>query len=254
MRGEHIQWLLGVATSVGSSPRARGAHLAAFKRVHRVGIIPACAGSTHRADVDGRCRWDHPRVRGEHPEYLRLCSRKVGSSPRARGARVCQQAHRGRAGIIPACAGSTRRGPAGKPGDGDHPRVRGEHGYIDVAARIAEGSSPRARGAHVSLSRVVGGPGIIPACAGSTRPLAIGALARWDHPRVRGEHSPACAAGGRGWGSSPRARGALPGVHPGLVGRGIIPACAGSTTVSTANPRRSRDHPRVRGEHELPPG
>ena len=50
-------------------------------------------------------------------------------------------------------------------------------------------------------------------------------------------------------GSSPRARGALPRLHPGRSRDGIIPACAGSTSAPASGSRGSRDHPRVRGEH-----
>ena len=50
-------------------------------------------------------------------------------------------------------------------------------------------------------------------------------------------------------GSSPHARGALLGVERLRSGPGIIPACAGSTTVYRDNPEKRRDHPRMRGEH-----
>ena len=53
----------------------------------------------------------------------------------------------------------------------------------------------------------------------------------WDHPRSRGEHSYARKYA--------------------LCGLGIIPAHAGSTTVSAGQARAARDHPRSRGEHEL---
>ena len=233
MRGEHIQWLLGVATSVGSSPRARGAHLAAFKRVHRVGIIPACAGSTHRADVDGRCRWDHPRVRGEHP---------MQPSELA-----------GQTWIIPACAGSTLRGRKHEPDARDHPRVRGEHFGSRLSGLGAKGSSPRARGAPSLSSPLKCPAGIIPACAGSTNLIRSPELGFGDHPRVRGEHADGLVKAARAVGSSPRARGAHVLPQPDAQRGGIIPACAGSTPRSTPGPGRPRDHPRVRGEHAVRP-
>ena len=53
-------------------------------------------------------------------------------------------------------------------------------------------------------------------------------------------------------GSSPRARGARIGLfRRSPIGR-IIPACAGSTACSDSTRTRSRDHPRVRGEHRCP--
>ena len=50
-------------------------------------------------------------------------------------------------------------------------------------------------------------------------------------------------------GSSPRVRGTLFKDAGCTVGAGIIPACAGNTTVSKTSRRRSGDHPRVCGEH-----
>ena len=46
MRGEHLERILTVDMSEGSSPHARGAPLAVYVDRHAVGIIPACAGST----------------------------------------------------------------------------------------------------------------------------------------------------------------------------------------------------------------
>ena len=43
-------------------------------------------------------------------------------------------------------------------------------------------------------------------------------------------------------------------IKPGLrVVFGIIPACAGSTAYLCKKLSRSRDHPRMRGEHNLAP-
>ena len=120
-------------------------------------------------------------------------------------------------------------------------------------------------------AKAVRGGGIIPACAGSTTSLYVRpwcvwgssphargaqfALARrakyvWDHPRMRGEHSLVYVV-----------------IY---ILEGIIPACAGSTSVlntrsapgrgSSPHARGARkeqqnegfaywDHPRMRGEH-----
>ena len=50
-----------------------------------------------------------------------------------------------------------------------------------------------------------------------------------DHPRVCGEHQHTVMNAGRGWGSSPRMRGALMDAKTAIDGMGIIPAYAGST-------------------------
>ena len=131
----------------GSSPRARGAPLPGCGRALAAGIIPACAGSTCTAvstKVGGR---DHPRVRGEHVAAADEQLPVRGSSPRARGALVELELNVEDAGIIPACAGSTRLGPARLSPVRDHPRVRGEHMLSAMPSPSITGSSPRARGA-----------------------------------------------------------------------------------------------------------
>ena len=92
------------------------------------------------------------------------------------------------------------------------------------------GSSPHARGAHDASPIFVNGYGIIPACAGSTRPgWRLRADSR-DHPRMRGEHDAAVVVSVMAGGSSPHARGAHERADDQRGARGIIPACAGSTT------------------------
>ena len=175
--------------------------------------------------------------------------RRLGSSPRARGAQSRRSARSSSSRIIPACAGSTRAGRPRRSATGDHPRVRGEHSPNRDAARISRGSSPRARGArgrtHVPAVRF----GIIPACAGSTLAKRCRVRRRGDHPRVRGEHLINRLDTLTSEGSSPRARGARVARPPADQHRGIIPACAGSTVSHASQRHRPRDHPRVRGEH-----
>ncbi len=91
------------------------------------------------------------------------------------------------------------------------------------------GLSPPARGAHLSPFRGWRGERIIPACAGSTRPVSARQLRGPDHPRLRGEHHRQHWATAR----SP----------------GIIPACAGSTGARRRRLLCGVDHPRLRGEH-----
>jgi len=64
--GEHVTARLGVAPSVGSSPRRRGALTIDVSRVAQWGIIPAQAGSTHCQAAATGVRKDHPRAGGEH--------------------------------------------------------------------------------------------------------------------------------------------------------------------------------------------
>ena len=260
---------------MGSSPRARGARYPAVGYPGYPGIIPACAGSTaaprrppprgrdhprvrgeHEVPIWGgllgwgssprargaqglhlpppACRGDHPRVRGEHTISSRTRRSRWGSSPRARGARVLSYALLSLRGIIPACAGSTSGHRCGRCWRGDHPRVRGEHLPAPRHRLPGWGSSPRARGARMPSRR------------------SISALR--DHPRVRGEHVSGETIRALATGSSPRARGAQSGLEILRRRPGIIPACAGSTWCCVQSEYDTRDHPRVRGEHERRPG
>ena len=130
--------------------------------------------------------------------------------------------------------------------------MRGEHPTYANSSLYMSGSSPRARGARPPHPGPAPGPGIIPACAGSTVSAHGERGDERDHPRVRGEHT--CWFKGRQWptGSSPRARGAPCGGGAPSPRRWIIPACAGSTPVHIQCDHCERDHPRVRGEHARP--
>ena len=209
VRGEHSDLVERLWRPAGSSPRARGAH--GEDRGHLVvaGIIPACAGSTFSSMASRSRPGDHPRVRGEHSTRMMFCAAIAGSSPRARGALSVAGEHRPHRGIIPACAGSTAIPGWSPSGEGDHPRVRGEHCDSRLVTFRGGGSSPRARGARRKYQKRPGLPGIIPACAGSTMGGINCRRYRWDHPRVRGEHLGLDNFGNEQSGSSPRARGAL---------------------------------------------
>ena len=127
--------------------------------------------------------------------------------------------------------------------------MRGEHASSATAAAAPKGSSPHARGAPGPVKLHLTGGGIIPACAGSTW-TGEGTGPAWpDHPRMRGEHHPCGYSSGDHVGSSPHARGAHPRAGRDDARRGIIPACAGSTRGTSGRGTRSRDHPRMRGEH-----
>ena len=188
-------------------------------------------------------------MRGEHdPDNVQGMARK-GSSPHARGALDGGRLRHDVGGIIPACAGSTRRGRLSGSSAGDHPRMRGEHSKSHVASSPTLGSSPHARGAPLAHRLVKDVIGIIPACAGSTSRVTSRATRHWDHPRMRGEHGRPRTARSARRGSSPHARGAQQ--HAVVVNRalGIIPACAGSTHGALVQYSADGDHPRMRGEH-----
>ena len=190
-------------------------------------------------------------MRGEHAgEMLRRDLRR-GSSPHARGAQVDGSRYLRIDGIIPACAGSTHAPYSARSACRDHPRMRGEHSCALLLTTFIVGSSPHARGALRRRQNRRFHQGIIPACAGSTwRWLAPTCGAR-DHPRMRGEHAMEAETQRRTVGSSPHARGAHASEELDDIDNGIIPACAGSTARERPNLRRLRDHPRMRGEHQV---
>ena len=150
-----------------------------------------------------------PHVRGALAEHWATRASISGSSPHVRRALLHVQKGGSLAGIIPACAGSTRSACAPLIPWRDHPRMCGEHKYKGEFLYKVKGSSPHVRGAH-GLGHAVDAPvRIIPACAGSTDLVDLGL--------------------GSVLGSSPHVRGALRASQRHEVRGGIIPACAGST-------------------------
>ena len=192
---------------------------------------------------------DHPRIRGEHLETNVNKTVAQGSSPHTRGAPPTDDRKRPNFGIIPAYAGSTFDSEfLWGPGT-DHPRIRGEHLFVDEAPQRYLGSSPHTRGAHAHRPAHECRPWIIPAYAGSTANRRQEASEFWDHPRIRGEHVNRVGVDEGLQGSSPHTRGA----HRSARSRGyherIIPAYAGSTPTTSSKCPSNTDHPRIRGEH-----
>ena len=154
----------------------------------------------------------------------------------------------GAAGLIPAGAGRT--GQTG-PGCGErtaHPRWRGEDERAAEQLAPSEGSSPLARGGHVSRNDPDLAQRLIPAGAGRTHPPLRTIELRRAHPRWRGEDLTAGTTKAFEAGSSPLARG---GRSPhGRRGRGggLIPAGAGRTHGHLAPSKTYGAHPRWRGE------
>ena len=250
IRGEHVRELRVAHTDVGSSPHTRGARLSQLHHLIRSGIIPAYAGSTIPSRRRRGRRADHPRIRGEHLAHGEIMVGETGSSPHTRGAPSGDRDIYNRPRIIPAYAGSTHANDARGPGEADHPRIRGEHVYLDVLAVAVTGSSPHTRGARgASLDRWHAAR-IIPAYAGSTFDSEFLWGPGTDHPRIRGEHGGCQAILVDSDGSSPHTRGAPDRRQARQPRDGIIPAYAGSTESRTTTRTSAPDHPRIRGEHE----
>ena len=186
--GEHPFPAPDMITSMGSSPRMRGAPTRRLEKYVPVRIIPADAGSTGLRPGEGLASEDHPRGCGEHEVFTRWIEDEQGSSPRMRGAPCDDFQTAWFEGIIPADAGSTALGVAG--------------------AVLDTGSSPRMRGARSGSVGMVPLVRIIPADAGSTASVWGSSRGRPDHPCGCGEHAGAPPSVAGLAGSSLRMRGA----------------------------------------------
>ena len=131
----------------------------------------------------------------------------------------------------------------------DHPRIRGEHARAGRHREASGGSSPHTRGARTFDRQKTERHRIIPAYAGSTCRSRRRRQARWDHPRIRGEHWTPSRDQPLSDGSSPHTRGAPVEVDGADQVGWIIPAYAGSTATCFLRSPNSADHPRIRGEH-----
>ena len=209
IRGEHWRSASKRPRIPGSSPHTRGAHHRLHRHAHRMGIIPAYAGSTLEESPDRHRDRDHPRIRGEHAAEAfgftyteRIIPAYAGSTSCANGTSNTPADH-------PRIRGEhAHRSPPFHYAATDHPRIRGEHSSRAQPGHPAGGSSPHTRGARRPGRGRAGRWRIIPAYAGSTPRSPEDRRRRPDHPRIRGEHpAPFSSMRGPG-GSSPHTRGA----------------------------------------------
>ena len=226
-RGEHPLPHPSSFAAYGSSPLARGTRPRgrAPARHHR--FIPARAGNTCRPRTWCTSSPVHPRSRGEHSPDGEARLRAAGSSPLARGTLALRPHEADPARFIPARAGNTGS-PWSRPSPRPvHPRSRGEHASRSANPPAMYGSSPLARGTHITRPGRSLPRRFIPARAGNTprtrsssptapvHPRSRGEHAclrqhtteRQGHPRSRGEHSRTAAWMSTTCGSSPLARG-----------------------------------------------
>ena len=132
---------------------------------------------------------------------------------------------------------------------GAHPRSRGENASAGVRCCFCLGSSPLTRGKPSAAAWQIPLRGLIPAHAGKTANAACSRRRGRAHPRSRGENHFSGWSSGRRRGSSPLTRGKLIPRPAALALCGLIPAHAGKTCRGRSWPRRSRAHPRSRGEN-----
>ncbi len=239
----------GPEVSRGLTPACAGTSTAHSATRWRFGGSPPRARGRLGSRAAGGSRWAHPRVRGDVMVGM-FALRRSWAHPRVRG-----DVGQGVADRSP-CRGSPPRA-RGRPtrreaavAAGAHPRVRGDvaAGWLAAASSRAH---PRVRGdVCLEPGPPGGGPGLTPACAGTSRWKAGRPQMAWGSPpRARGRQ-----AHGDQWlpadaGSPPRARG-RPGRRTPWRGdrRGLTPACAGTSTTRTARQTWPGAHPRVRGD------
>ena len=187
-RGEHKPTCEVCAGMAGSSPRARGTRDDGILDVGAGRFIPASAGNTPGCCAMCRGETVHPRERGEHAFFQVPAMVWPGSSPRARGTRLIALVTFLQRRFIPASAGNTSESWIWTRLKAVHPRERGEHTWSSRNKSRRRGSSPRARGTHVTLTSVSFLTRFIPASAGNTPRLAGRSDRSGVHPRERGEH------------------------------------------------------------------
>ena len=193
---------------------------------------------------------EHPRIRGDHIFRLIGLPHVMGPSPHTRGSLNKGTLNSRTYGNIPAYAGITFPGRRPCHPSWEHPRIRGDHFSPSDCKNSGPGTSPHTRGSlgvGAARRRVLGN---IPAYAGITSPRAASSRGRGEHPRIRGDHQATGETANSKTGTSPHTRGSL-GV--GAARRrvlGNIPAYAGITRGWCGTPTCTREHPRIRGDHE----
>ena len=152
-----------------------------------------------------------------------------GSSPLTRGKLGFTAAIRASPRLIPAHAGKTSQDPRSGRTSTAHPRSRGENPAPEVAAAVAQGSSPLTRGKRLAVAVGAARCRLIPAHAGKTKDYKTGVLPATAHPRSRGENDAPKRLVTQSCGSSPLTRGKPLVDGYGLATTGLIPAHAGKT-------------------------
>ena len=154
-RGENSGLRLWLSARSGSSPLTRGKR--GGGRLARWGgrLIPAHAGKTILAAVNGSSLTAHPRSRGENFEETSLLASCPGPSPLTRGKPQLLADGLVQARLIPAHAGKTSGASHPHGTNAAHPRSRGENLTRTCRDLIYTGSSPLTRGKPAQWRRPI---------------------------------------------------------------------------------------------------
>ncbi len=116
---------------------------------------------------------------------------------------------------------------------------------------MSGGSPPRARGRRGQRIESPRLGRFTPACAGTTTWNRPTSAAVSVHPRMRGDDQGRESRARLPRGSPPHARGRQPGHYPHNPAARFTPACAGTTSRSSACPVVLSVHPRMRGDDRM---
>ena len=249
--GENPAMVMSQSSSSGSSPRVRGKRSSRGRSATPARLIPARAGKTAGDGVGGLTAGAHPRACGENFTKLGEFTGLGGSSPRVRGKRVQGIGRPDGRRLIPARAGKTGPTPGRNSPSRAHPRACGENAAPPDDLLSSAGSSPRVRGKQRRTGLDQLHQGLIPARAGKTRPGGGGGFGDGAHPRACGENAQVGGGDVVGVGSSPRVRGKPVWSAGGARRRGLIPARAGKTFLSSSIVYTPAAHPRACGENDV---
>ena len=107
MRGDKRLIIVTTTHNAGSPPHARGQVDLLVYALQRLGITPACAGTSQSKGFCNLLAKDHPRMRGDKALHLADLVPGIGSPPHARGQGTGSLPRDGLFGITPACAGTS---------------------------------------------------------------------------------------------------------------------------------------------------
>ena len=166
--GNHARPSFPSFSGRGSPPRVREPPAIPVRIARRIGITPACAGTTSGISPSSINYEDHPRVCGNHWPGRHSADSAAGSPPRVREPQHLEAVPGFELRITPACAGTTIKILCGLLCVRDHPRVCGNHQMPAARRTLRSGSPPRVREPHMNLVRNHIIYRITPACAGTT--------------------------------------------------------------------------------------